>query len=79
MTTIPNVKTDTRLSYWRKILQKYQNQPSADNRNNLKFTEPLRRVQVKVLQAISAAQADHYPKSTLRRLEGKMVRAVAKQ
>jgi hypothetical protein len=79
VTTVPNVRTDTRLSYWRKILQKYQNQSTADPRNNIKFSEPLRRVQVKVLQAISAAQADHYPKSTLRRLEGKMVRAVAKQ
>jgi hypothetical protein len=79
MTTIPNVRTDTRLSYWRKILVKYQNQTNADARNNLRMSEPLRRVQVKVLQAISGAQADHYPKSTLRRLEGKMVRAVIKQ
>lgn len=79
MTTIPNVQHDTRLSYWRKILQKYQNQSTADGRNNLKFSEPLRRVQVKVLKAMSASQGVTYNNTTLRRLEATMVRAVAQQ
>lgn len=79
MTTIPNVRTDTRLSYWRKILQKYQNQTTADARNNLNFNAPLRRVQTKVLKAMSASQGDPYNRTTLRRLEGKMIRAVIKQ
>lgn len=79
MTTVPNVRWDTRLSYWRKILQKYQNQTNADPRNNLKFSEPLRRVQVKVLKAMSASQGNPYNVTTLRRLEGTMIRAVIKQ
>lgn len=79
MTTVPNVQRDTRLSYWRKILQKYQNQTFADSRNNLNFNAPLRRVQVKVLKAISQSQGDPYNGTTLRRLEGKMIRAVIKQ
>jgi hypothetical protein len=76
MTTTPNVRTDTRLSYWRKILVKYQNQPGADPRNNLNFNAPLRRVQVKVLKAISAQAGTPYNATTLRQLEAKMVRAV---
>jgi hypothetical protein len=79
MTTIPNVARDTRLSYWRKILQKYQNQTFADSRNNLNFNAPLRRVQVKVLKAMAQSQGDPYNKTTLLRLEGKMIRAVIKQ
>lgn len=76
MTTIPNVRTDTRLSYWRKILQKYQNQPTADSRNNLNFSAGLRRVQVKVLKAISASQGNPYNINTLRRIEKTMITAV---
>ena len=79
MTTIPNIRTDTRLSYWRKILSKYQNQSGADNRNNLKFSEPLRRVQVKVLKAMARQQGTTYNNTTLRRVEATMVRTVAQQ
>jgi hypothetical protein len=63
---------------WAKILQKYQNQSNADSRNNLNFNAPLRRVQVKVLKAISAQAGTPYNATTLRQLEGKMVRAVIK-
>lgn len=79
MTTVPNWKCDTRMRYWQKILQKYQNQPGADPRNNLKLSEPLRRVQVKLLKAMSASQGVTYNATTLRRLETTMVRTVAKQ
>lgn len=79
MTTIPNVRTDTHLSYWRKLLQKYQNQPSADSRNNLNFNAPLRRVKVKVLKAMAAQAGTPYNNTTQRRLESTMIRAVIKQ
>lgn len=78
MTTVPNRKCDTRLRYWEKILQKYQNQTFADGRNNLKLSEPLRRVQVKVLRAMAQQQGTQFDKMTLRRLEATMVRAVSK-
>lgn len=79
MTTVPNVQRDTRLTLWRKILQKYQNQTFANPQNNLNFNAPLRRVQVKVLKAMAQSQGDPYNRTTIRRLEGKMIRAVIKQ
>lgn len=76
MTTIPNTKFDTRLSYWRKILQKQQNQPGANPSNNLNFAAGLRRVQVKVLKTITGSQSNPYNIYTLRRLEALMVKGV---
>lgn len=78
MTTVPKV-TDPRLRNWQKLLQKYQNQVGADSRNNLKLSEPLRRVQVKLLKAMSRSQGDPYNVTTLRRLEAKMIRTVLQQ
>lgn len=75
MTTIPKI-TDPRLRNWQKLLQVYQNQVGADSRNNLKLSEPLRRVQVKLLKAMSRSQGDTYNVTTLRRLEAKMIRTV---
>lgn len=77
MTTIPNVKFDTRLSYWRKILQKYQNQSGANPLNNLNFNAGLRRVHVKVLKAMTGSQANPYNPYTVRRLEALMLRTIA--
>lgn len=79
MTTIPNVRWDTHLSYWRKILQKYQNQPGADPRNNLNFDAPLRRVKVKVLKAMAAQAGTPYNNVTQRRLEATMIRVIVQQ
>lgn len=71
---------DTRLTNWRKILQKYQNQTFASSPNNLKMSMPLRRVKVMVLKAMSQqGPGTPYNNITQRRLEEKMIRAIIKQ
>ena len=79
MTTVPHY-WDPRLTNWRKILQKYQNQTFGNPRNNLNFNMPLRRVQVMVLKAMSQqGPGTPYNNLTMRRLEEKMIRAIIKQ
>src|SRR5215831_16677041 len=76
MTTVPNPRIDTRLALWRKILQKYQNQPGADSRNNLNYNQGLRRVHAKLLKAMRGSQANPFNVQTVHRLEGLMLRTV---
>jgi hypothetical protein len=77
VTTIPHI-WDTRLTNWRKILQKYQN-AGGNTANNINGREGLRRLHVKVLKAINASQSNPYNVHTVRRLEALMIRGVLKQ